>query len=189
MVSTIAGGHHQVGLFRASIPRFNSSLPAQFPAMFIKIAGKCDIAVRTSNPNALSIRFSDGRMLLPAERARFQRFLFHRSDLLKHLHASHGVVSRRAHITVRKSNDRVPCAIVVDLQCIAMRLGFRAVNPLARPAASLPAEPVVTPCGYNITNAVRISCFPDAPAPSCFLVNVNRSALSYSLTSHTSASS
>ena len=155
MVSTIAGGHHQVGLFRASIPRFNSSLPAQFPAMFIKIAGKCDIAFRTSNPNALSIRFSDGRMLLPAERARLQRFL-----LLKHLHASHGVVSRQANITVRKSNDRVPCAIVVDLQCIAMRLGFRAVNPLARPAASLPAEPVVTSCGYNITNACLLYTSP-----------------------------
>nr|DAG21353.1 MAG TPA: hypothetical protein [Caudoviricetes sp.] len=98
---------------------------------------------------------------------------FHRSDLLKHLHAGHGVVSRRAHITVRKSNDRVPCAIVVDLQCIAMRLGFSAVNPLARPAASLPAKPVVTPCGYNITNAVRISYFPGAPAPSCDLVNVH----------------
>lgn len=69
-----ACNHHQAGLFRASIPRFNSSLPAQFPAMFIKIAGKCDIAFRTSNPNALSIRFSDGCMLLPAEWARFQRF-------------------------------------------------------------------------------------------------------------------
>nr|DAY65372.1 MAG TPA: hypothetical protein [Caudoviricetes sp.] len=114
---------------------------------------------------------------------------FHRSDLLKHLHASHGVVSRRAHITVRKINDRVPCAILVDLQCITMRLGFRAVNPLARPAASLPSEPVVTPCGYNITNAVRISYFPDAPAPSCVLVNVHRSALPYSLTSHTSVTS
>jgi hypothetical protein len=76
-VSALTGGHHQAGLFRASIPRFNSSLPAQFPAMLIKIAGKCDIAIRTSNPNALSSRFSDGRMLLPAERARLQYFLFH----------------------------------------------------------------------------------------------------------------
>ena len=69
----------RLGLFRANIPRFNSSLSAQFPAMFIKITGKCDIAFRTSNPNALSIRFSNGYVLLPAERARFRRFIFHHS--------------------------------------------------------------------------------------------------------------
>ena len=81
--------HHQAGLFRASIPRFNSSLPAQFPAMFIKIAGKCDIAFRTSNPNALSIRFSDGCMLLPAEWARFQQF----AGLFVTVHASASLLS------------------------------------------------------------------------------------------------
>ena len=56
--------------------------------MFIKITGECDIAVRTSNPNALSIRFSDGRVLLPAEWARFQRFHFHHSIFLS-LHSGH----------------------------------------------------------------------------------------------------
>nr|DAR06178.1 MAG TPA: hypothetical protein [Caudoviricetes sp.] len=97
---------------------------------------------------------------------------FHRSDLLKHLHAGHGVVRRRAHITVRKSNDWMPCATIVDLQCIAMRLGFRPVNPAPVPAASLPAKPVVSSRRNNISNIIFVSYFTVASCVNCEIINI-----------------
>nr|DAY59991.1 MAG TPA: hypothetical protein [Caudoviricetes sp.] len=92
--------------------------------MFIKIAGKCDIAFRASNPNALSIRFSDGRMLLPAERARLQRFLFHRSRLL-HFHALNAVLNVTAATEVLAAPAKANSALSQKIPCLGVVLSTK----------------------------------------------------------------